>query len=116
MPIVPVTKATLETSYYSVPTNTLYTSPTATTTTVVPQQGQTTAAVVPVAAGNAGLSTSGLVGCATVSTVTYANVGQPVKTQGCFIIINEAGRDKKVARTTFLMLVSCLGILGIFLV
>ena len=76
VPVVPITKATLETSYY--------TTPAAQTTTYVPQQYTT---VVPQGQQP---STVGLVACPTVQTVTYHDVGAPVRTQGCFVIINAA--------------------------
>ena len=77
VPIAPVTRATLVTSYYAPQT-----------TTYVPQETQEVTVVAP--AG--GISTVGPVACATVSTVTYANVGAPVRTVGCFVIINSAER------------------------
>lgn len=100
VPVVPVSTppVTITTSYYVVPTSTYYPA-SATTTTTVPGQGQgQVTEVVPASSGggnNNGVpSTKGLIACATVSTITEANVGQPVRTVGCLIIFNKASRTR----------------------
>ena len=99
VPVVPVSTppATITTSYYVVPTSTYYPA-SATTTTTVPGQGQGQVTEVVPASGNNNNngvpSTKGLIACATVSTITEANVGQPVRTVGCLIIINKASRTR----------------------
>lgn len=118
VPVVPVSKATMTTSYYAVPTSTYYASsaPTGTTTTTtVPAQGQGQVTTVVAAGGGQGISTKGPVACATVSTVTEANVGQPVRTVGCLIIVNEGSKGRDLKDVTTLMLVSTFGLVGALL-
>lgn len=82
VPIVPITQATLLTSYTPATTTTTkysqYSSPTTT-------YQQTTTTVPPATA--AGVTSSGI--CSTgYSTILEANVGLPTRTVGCLIIVN----------------------------
>ena len=112
VPIVPITKATLATSYYVVPTSTYYPSSGLTTTTTVPAQGQSQVTTVVPPAGGQGVSTTGPVACATVSTITEANVGQPVRTVGCLIIFNEGSKGQGIDGAMTFMLLGLLGVVG----
>ena len=115
MPIVPITEATLATTYYAVPTSTYYPSSGSTTTTTIPAQseGQVTTVVPPV--GGQEVSTTGPVACATVSTITEANVGQPVRTVGCLIIFNEGSKGRDIEGVMTFMLIGIFGVMGLLL-
>lgn len=103
VPVVPVSQATITTSYYVVPTSTYYVS---SATTTAAGQGQVTTVVPAGGGGGQGISTKGPVACATVSTITEANVGQPVRTVGCLIIFNEgSSKGRDLAGVTTLMMV-----------
>ena len=115
VPVVPVTKATLATSYYAVPTSTYYANSAQTTTTTVPAQGQGQVTTVVPAAGGQEVSTTGLVACSTVSTITEANVGQPVRTVGCLIIFNEGSKGQNLESVMTLMLILISGVAGALL-
>ena len=115
VPIVPITKATLATSYYTVPTSTYYPNTGSTTTTTIPAQGQGQVTTVVPTVGGQGVSTTGPVACATVSTITEANVGQPVRTVGCLIIFNEGSKGRDTEGVMTIMLIGVFGVMGALL-
>ena len=113
--VVPVAPVTVVTSYYSVPTSTrVPASSVGSTTTTTVQAGQGGFVTTVVSGGGGGgmmaavPSTKGLIACASVSTITEVNVGQPVRTVGCLIVINEGLRNGEGA-----LVVAIFGVFGL---
>ena len=111
---------TTVTSYYAVPTSTFLpaSSQGSTTTTTVQEPGQGGFVTTFVSQGGGGggaviPSTKGDIACTSVSTITEVDVGQPVRTVGCLIVINGGSRDVEGVCVT--MLFGVFGVVGALL-
>ncbi|MCJ1279604.1 hypothetical protein MMC21_007428 [Puttea exsequens] len=105
VPIVPVTEATLLTSYTPTPTTSYYYTPSST-------YGPVTTTVTPPVAGATQATTA--TNCPNgYTTFTEANVGLPTRTVGCQVVINGATRNNMIHGTGLVLLLCVFGGVGV---